>query len=451
MLHVPALMRSAKLKHFDVPAEGRDLTITVSAPGLTAQDDLEQNLHVPYSSDSEPIRFGLVASRPGLHTVIVRAFAGGTFTGELAVKISVEAGGPLEEGATRIADIGALASEPGEVTLQVSMTDDGRYSFQLIGEALYPVELTSRLAGNPIETVGALVAELRSFAAGTSPYASSTLIRNRLQNLGAQLWTDALPDAIRRQFWAQADKIKLFTVVSDRDTVPWELLYPVDGNNDNGFLVEQFPVVRRVYGQGRARKLHLASAKYVVPPGSPQNAIDEVEAIRHRLGPRVADQGVLENLDQMTTLLSSVPSILHFACHNQFDDATGSAINMAGGPLRPSDLAVAVQKRGMASASPLIFFNACRTAGEIPGLMQMMGWARQFMAAGAGVFLGTLWAVRSSSARTFADAFYKAFVNDRVSLGLASQQARQAIVDDDGDPTWLAYTVYGNPAAIIGD
>jgi hypothetical protein len=37
------------------------------------------------------------------------------------------------------------------------------------------------------------------------------------------------------------------------DTVPWELLYPVDGDNDKGSLAEQFPVVRRVYGQGGRR------------------------------------------------------------------------------------------------------------------------------------------------------------------------------------------------------
>jgi hypothetical protein len=385
-----------------------------------------------------------------LHTVTVRAFAGGTFLGELAAQISVEVGAVLEEGPTRTAGMGVLASEPGEVTLQVSVTDDDRYSFQLLGEALYPVELSRRLAGDPAKTVKTLVTELRSMAAGTSAYTTPALIRNRLQNLGAQLWADAVPEAIRRQFWGQADKIKSFTVASDMDTVPWELLYPVDGDNDNGFLVEQFPVVRRVYGQGRVRKLPLASAAYVVPAGSPGNALDEVQAVRRRLGAGVADRGVLDQLDRLITLLGNSPSVLHFACHNQFDDATGSVLNMAGGPLHPSDLAMAVQKRGLADASPLVFFNACRTAGEIPGLVQMMGWAKQFMGAGAGAFVGSLWAVRSSSARTFADAFYQAFAVDQVTLGAASLQARRAIADD-GDPTWLAYTVYGNPAATIGE
>ena len=96
-----------------------------------------------------------------------------------------------------------------------------------------------------------------------------------------------------------------------------------------------------------------------------------------------------------------------------------------------------------------MFLNGCRTAGEIPGFTQLIGWAKEFMGAGAGAFIGSLWAVRSSSARTFAEEFYNALVRDGEPLGVASLQARQAIAADEGDPTWLAYTVYGNPSASV--
>jgi CHAT domain len=440
---------SSRLKRLDVPPEGRTVTITVSAPGLAPYDDLEQDLQVPADGDSEPVRFGFRAARVGLHTVTVRAFAGGTFLGELAAQISVEVGAALEEGATHRAAMATLASELGEVTMQVSLTDDNRYSFQLIGERLFPVEYSRRLAGDPTEVLESLVSELRAMAAGTSEYTTPSLIRNRFKNLGAQLWADAVPEAIRTQFWAQAGRIRSFTVASDMDSLPWELLYPVDGDNENGFLVEQFPVVRRVYGQGRVLRLPLTSAAYVVPSGSPRHADDEVQAVRRRLGPGVSERGVVQRLEDLNALLLDPPSVLHFASHNQFTDTGGSVLGMEGGPFRPSDLAVAVQKRGLSAASPLIFFNACRTAGEIPGLGHMMGWAKQFMGAGAGAFLGTLWAVRSSSAKVFADAFYQAFVTQRLPLGPASVQARQAISADDSDPTWLAYSIYGNPSATI--
>jgi CHAT domain-containing protein len=96
-----------------------------------------------------------------------------------------------------------------------------------------------------------------------------------------------------------------------------------------------------------------------------------------------------------------------------------------------------------------VFLNGCRTAGEIPGFTQMIGWASGFMGAGAGAFIGSLWAVRSAAARTFAGEFYRALIRDGDTLGMASLRARQAIAADAGDPTWLANTVYGNPAASV--
>ena len=440
---------SALIKPLDVPPQGLDITITVTAPGLVSLGDLEQDLHVPAAGDSEPIRFGFMTGRAGLHSVTLRAFVGGTFLAELALEVSVEVGASLEEGPPRFAALDGLASEPGEVTLQVSRTDGDRYSFQLIGEALYPVELTRRLAGDPAEVVQALVDELRAMAAQESPYASPALVRKRIRSLGAQLWADVVPEAIRRQFWDQAGRIRLFTVASDMDTVPWELLYPIDGDNDNGFLVEQFPVVRRVYGQGRARRLSLSSAAYIVPPGAPANAMDEVQAVRARLGADIRHYEVCSRLDSLIGLLDASPSVLHFACHNAFADKAGSVISLDGGPLHPSDLTPVRQARSMAASSPLVFLNVCRTAGEIPGLTEMMGWARQFMGAGAGAFIGSLWAVRSRSAMTFADTFYHALVAEGAPLGEASLRARQAIAADEGDPTWLAYTIYGNPSATI--
>jgi hypothetical protein len=440
---------SAAMKVFPVSPEGTAVTITVSAPGLVSLGDLDQDLTVPFAADSEPVRFGLLAGQAGLHTVAVRAFAGGTCLGELSLQISVETGAILEEGRPQSAPLTGLAAEPGEVTLQVSRTASGGYSFQLLSEALYPVVLIDRLAGDPASVVAKIVAELR-MAGGQSPYATAAHARNRLRALGTELWADVVPEAIRRQFWAQRDRITLFTIATDMDTVPWELVYPVDLENEDGFLVEQFPVVRRVCGQGRAPTLRLDSgAGFIVPPGAPANALDEVTAVRGILPANVADRGVEAGLSQVHGLLDAMPSVLHFAGHNAFTEEAGSVISLEGGPLRPDDLAYARQKRAFAAVSPLVFLNGCRTAGEIAGFSQMNGWAEKFMGAGAGAFIGSLWAVRSSSAKVFAEEFYRELVTRKQPLGTASLRARQAIAADGGDPTWLAYTVYGNPSAVV--
>jgi hypothetical protein len=438
------------LRGFPVSVAGTVVTITVSAPGLIPLGDLEQDLAVPLAADSDPVRFGFTAGPAGLHSVQVRAFAVGTFLGELTLEISVETGGATEQGHPRTVPIADLAAEPGEVTLQVSRTAAGGYSFQLLSAALYPAVIIDRLAGDPGEVIGLMVAELRTLAKGTSQYATPALARRRLRSLGSQLWADIVPGTIREQFWAQRDRIKLFTIASDIDTVPWELIYPVDFDNDDGFLVEQFPVVRRVYGQGRARVLRLdRGAGFIVPARSPANAMDEVTAVRAALPAYVLDRGTENSLGEVLELLDAVPSVLHFAGHNTFTDESGSLISLDGGPLRPSDLAYARQRHAFEPARPLVFFNGCRTAGEIPGFTQLIGWAKEFMGAGAGAFIGSLWAVRSASALTFAGEFYNALVRDGESLGIASLRARQAIMADEGDPTWLAYTVYGNPTASV--
>ena len=78
----------------------------------------------------------------------------------------------------------------------------------------------------------------------------------------------------------------------------------------------------------------------------------------------------------------------------------------------------------------------------------LAGWAKSFLTAGAGAFIGSLWEVRDNAASHFAEEFYRALFSG-VPLGDAMKQARTAIQIEPSDPTWLAYTLYGNPAAIL--
>jgi CHAT domain-containing protein len=95
-----------------------------------------------------------------------------------------------------------------------------------------------------------------------------------------------------------------------------------------------------------------------------------------------------------------------------------------------------------------VFINACRSAGVTPSYHRLDGWARQFLDAGAAAFIGSLWTVRDTTAREFAAELYH---NLRAgdSLGNAAMRARKAAASDSGDPTWLAYSVYGDPQATL--
>jgi hypothetical protein len=435
---------------FPIPAAGARLLITVHAPGLLALGDLQQVLTVPPGQDSHWLQFGLRTMTPGLHTVTVRAFHKGSFLGELRAQISVQPDTPARDGLPRTAPLTSLAFDPGEVTLQVLKGADGAYSFQLLSETTYAPESFRLLAGDSHGARERIYDELRrtAAAAGQAGDGDQGRARRRLINLGVQLWATAVPDAVREQFWEVVGHVTALTVLGEHDVVPWELLYPLDGRREgDGFLAEWLPVVRRVFGQDRVRELSLSSAAFVVPPGSPPEAEREVVALRARLGDSVTDGGTLTHRAAVSDLIEAgLHGLLHFACHNSFTSA-GSHVTMADGPFDPIDLAYATHSGALRTTHPLVFFNACRSAGQIDWFSTSLGWAPQFLQAGAGAFIGTLWPVRSDSALLFAETFYEHLVAGGQSLGQASLNARRAIRDHGGDPTWLAYAVYGSPAA----
>ena len=345
----------------------------------------------------------------------------------------------------RSAPIDVMRADPGEVTLQVH-SDGARYSFQLLSQRyLFGPVVAKSLTEEPGQAVERTVAMLRKMAGDGSGY-TPALAARWVRETGTGLWQDLVPKIIQDQFWQLRDSITSFTIACEDDTVPWELLYPLTPTDDAGFLVEQFPVLRRIYNQYRTHRVLVGEPRYVVPPGAPENAQDEVDSISRILG-QPAGPAITCLADLLDLLDAGCTGLLHFACHNTFSlEAGGSSIKMADGAFVPQLLNSAVGRRCLAARSPLIFVNACRSAGVSAEYTQMMGWASQFMAAGAGAFVGTLWPVRSSRASSFAEAFYAVLMTGE-DLGQATLTARKA-AKDDADPTWLAYSCYGDPTAL---
>ncbi|MEU0689274.1 CHAT domain-containing protein [Streptomyces uncialis] len=439
------------LRAFAVPVDGARLLITVHAPGLIALGDLQQEVTVRPGTDSDVLTFGLRTAAEGLRAVTVRAFHAGTFLGELRVLLSVRQGTPARSGPPRVAPLASVAFDPGEVTLQVLRGEDGAYSFQLISETCYAPESFRLLGGDPRWIADRVYRELRQAAAESGPGSDGVAGARRLRNLGVEMWASAVPEPVRRQFWAEADRISSVTVLGAHDLVPWELLYPLDGDCEGeGFLSEWLPVIRRTFGQQRVRELELSRTAFVVPPGSPEGAAEEIASLRGLFGAGVTDLGVFTERSAVSGLVEGgFGGLLHFACHNSFGDE-GSRVAMADGPFDPIDLAYATHSRSLRDSRPLVFFNACRSAGEIGWYAASLGWGTQFLRSGAGAFVGTLWPVRSDAARDFARAFYTELLTRDRTLGQASLHARRAVRRGDGDPTGLAYAVYGSPAARAG-
>jgi len=438
---------SAWLKPFDVPPEGRDVLLVVHAPGLRLLGRQRQTVHVPADGDSEPVMFELRADVPGMRRVSVTAWLGGSYLGELLVEITAERDrqpGPLRDVLTQM----AMEAADGAVSLVVRYEPAQKvYRFEFRDED-NPDEVTSQLAYEPGPRVEQLLADLDELAKGRSGY-SAAQTRDYLVNAGAGLWRELVPERLRGQFWERQHRIRQLTILADRDAVPWELLYPMDPGHDAGFLVEQFPVTRAVFGRRLTRRLHLRPARFVLPEGSPPEARDEIEAMRRLLDPLQPPEAAISALTPLLDLIGSGDfGLLHFACHNTYHPAAGSSIMLDQRKFTPTLMTTAAIGRVLARSAPTVFINACRSAGLTATYNRLDGWASMFLEAGAAAFIGSLWAVSDGTAREFAGELYGQLQTGS-SLGDALMSARRAAASQPGDPTWLAYTVYGDPRATI--
>ena len=439
---------SMELEPFDVPPEGQDVLLVMYAPGLQLLGDQQQTVHVPADRDSRPVRFELRADTPGPLTASITAWIGGTYLGELLVEITAERDRPPGPHREVLAEITTESIE-GAVSLVVHYDPkQNAYRFEFRDED-YPCEVTSNLAYDPGPRVERLVAGLDEIAKGRSGY-SPAQTRDYLVNAGAGLWGQLVPEALREQFWDRQHRIRQLTILADKDTLPWELLYPMDPGHDAGFLVEQFPVTRAIFGWRLARTLRLQPARFVLPEGSLPEARDEIDAMRRLLDPGQSPSETISALTPLTDLIGSGNfGLLHFACHNTYDPADGSSIKLGNVQFTPTLLTVAVIQKVLKHSAPIVFINACRSAGLAATYNRLDGWASKFLEAGAAAFIGSLWAVSDGAAREFAQEFYGQ-LRDGSSLGEAVKQARQVAAAQSDDPTWLAYTVYGDPRATVG-
>jgi hypothetical protein len=433
-----------------VPDEGIDLVVTVDTPGFELGGPQLQPLHVPAADDSGWLLFQLRAVTTGVHDLVVNVFhPQGRQLGALTLQITVADDLPTTASRQLIGQMQASPGRDGEVSLLIDWLEEaGVYRFQLIDPSLPDEVLTEPLKQTPREVVEALVAQLNAFARNQG--APTTAARTWLRDKGVELWLGLIPKRLQQQFWERQDRITSLRIVARHDPVPWELLYPLAPEHDAGFLVEQFPVFRGMRGLQPVERIGGGPLATVVPAtGAPTSADAEASLVRQLWAGRDGGDPV-RDLSALRLLLERGEfGALHFACHNSFDPGAADQANVRFGTevFTPSALAPMIAVGAFSSTRPLVFMNACRTAGEAPSYTALSGWATDFMHAGVAAFVGTAWEVRDVPAKRFAESFYRAALDGR-TLGEAATAARTEI-DDPADPTWLAYTLYGDPQATI--
>lgn len=319
-----------------------------------------------------------------------------------------------------------------------------------------------KLRGSPLEKMQAVYQELSQMA-GKAPLTSEAraYAERRLAAIGNGLWDELVPDPLKEQYWEFRSRVKSILITSDEPWVPWEVIKPYryksDGEReDEPFWCQQFAIARWLSGPGLADELPVGAARPVAPAQINLPSVQEEVAFVERLSnlrpgiiPLAAFNSRLQVLDWLQT---SDFSLVHFACHGQFDSTLpqDSAIVLSDGPLRPSD----IQTRfGGKRPRPLIFINACHGAREEFSFTGLGGWAQQLVArARVGAFVGAMWEVNDTLALQFAQRFYKALLKDNKSIAQAFREAREEVRQAaPWNSTWLAYVLYADPEGRFGE
>lgn len=472
-----------------------DLEVLLFAPGfeLARESKWSAPMRLHAQGDSEPAQFWLRARslaqpkpRRRLHA---RLFHAGRYLGSISRDITVEGGqsGPsaaLTLSAPPKTIAGAIELGPGAPApdLDVSILYDepgrlGRGTIHVVsphigGSALVeafstPPEIIPWLEQNYRRLVAAgsqLQRGLTRPGAAGQPTASKEETIHLARAFGRQLYLRYAPPALRKAFWALAapsnggrPMLRTIQITSNDPKIPWELIRPIseDGSKEFDFLGLEFRVARwalRISGRQLDKPLQTIPYRElvaIVPRYEGGEYLpfqsDELAALEHVAGYRAA-AGNLAGLEALLKQKSA--SIVHFSGHGVFQKQDGDVpffgIRLDDAVLDPltwRDLAAP------GDVNPFFFFNACDTgrAESVGGFVE--GWGPAVLEAGASGFVGGLWPLFDKAAATFSTSFYEEFAK---RLGDGSAPVTDILWSvrrrfyENGDPTYLAYTFYGD-------
>lgn len=437
------------------PQGTEEVKLSIFSPGFRLLSGHVRHVRLSLKKEkSIRERFEMEAQEEGRHKIRVSVFVGGTWEGSRTIESEVAKNAETKQATSVDSTIQIGTAEKGEVTLEVFYEGAQRaYGYEL-NSATFKVDrvLSKPLLRSPEEIIDVFVKQLSLHARNQGSSSSQAIAAKWLRNIGIKLWQDFIPEELAQQFWKHRSEIERLTILSDvaGHMIPWEAMYPITRTGDKaGFLIDQVTVVRKSYDSSSrsTEPFHFSETCFVVPEeDDPPTAKQEVKAIESLLSGKKFEVGNVSDL--LRVLEEEKFNLLHFACHNLLGgkDYPGPYILLGEGRFEPVFLGDCTGK--YKQQSPLIFMNVCRSDGGSPGYTSIINWADSFLRTGAGAFIGTLWEVRDETAALFAERFYCELVSGK-SLGEAMHLARAAFRGKPDDPTWLAYTLYGDPKATL--
>jgi hypothetical protein len=439
--------------------------VVVDAPDFEIEPDSEGLIMVPLSESSKPLIFSLRPLRAGEKRIIVTFLQNRRYVGDVRLAVRVidskvddESDGLAVRSEASI-DASALPPDLTIIVLERAASDGGvvldyrLYSpTDKLDKFNFPAG-TVHLKRDPRQFVERLYEELVGQVRKPASTAAAAKIRESIvEKMGDSLFREIVPAALR-EILTRCGPGSL-QLITEEPWIPWELVRP-DGRQ---YLCERFRMARWLSGRNTRQKLAWREARLVPvfrDSSTPNRAlqyirqeIDAVFSLAHEMGIVVAE--ITPLCQEVRRILEEGGyDLLHIACHGSFDDTNPhfSALRMTDGPLLPDDCRDAAGS--LLKDRPFIFINACHSGRMDYALTEIEGWARTLIDGGCSGFVGTMWEVSDESAGMFAEKFYEG-LREGMALGDAFLHARRAVKKArKGDPSWLAYCLYGDPRARV--
>ena len=355
------------------------------------------------------------------------------------------------------------------ITEQTTTGVGTRYRFELEAEDIneLTVGLSEFLSDDKEAYVAALYKEIEERWISSSQDVAA--FSEDLKAIGGQMFDQLIPREIGEILWKNRKKLRNLLVLADEPYIPWELVHLKDHANlpKENWTLARLGLLRWLPADYPPVTLKHGKVRTVVPNYPPEAELAELPGakkeaayLEEHLGgkPIKADRSALMKVLREPGLVD----VLHFSGHG-VNTGPDAAILLNGRVERDpqNELDVYIEDRlgdvtiGQSahlrsrdgSTGAMVVLNSCQTGRLNPGLTHMGGFADAFLRAGAGVFISSLWSIGDNAAQAFTEALYSALIKGK-TLAEAAVNAREACRKDaDGDATWLAYVVYGNPCA----
>jgi CHAT domain-containing protein len=136
--------------------------------------------------------------------------------------------------------------------------------------------------------------------------------------------------------------------------------------------------------------------------------------------------------------------IIHISTHGAYmkNNPLSSFIEVEGKRKIKTEF-IAGKAKSFGRVNPLTIMNMCESGRPDFSLTGIQSWATRFIDAGACAFIGTLWSVGDEFAIRFTKEFYTQ-LSQGIILGESVHKARN-LRKENGDSSWLAYELYGQP------